>query len=151
MWTGVHLSGRVTFKKNSYVSRSPVCRTVQSALHVMLLSYYRHACVYFMSVNVTFAVAVHTRKVSRRPCTCPTAGNILILHKPLCVPFLCGCCFDYKLQVSSGRVLRRRTSGHVGLCTRQEVPHLASPRVRPVAYNFFFILFVFPLSCVADG
>ena len=24
---------------------------------------------YFMSINATFAVAAHTRKVSRRPCT----------------------------------------------------------------------------------
>ena len=46
----------------------------------MLLSYY---IVYFMSVDATFAVAARTRKVSRRPCTCPTTGNILILHKPL--------------------------------------------------------------------
>ena len=34
---------------NSYVSRSPVRRTAQSALesalHVMLLSYYRHVCI----------------------------------------------------------------------------------------------------------
>ena len=36
-----------------------------------------------MSVNATFAVAARTRKVSRRPCTCPMTGNILILHKPL--------------------------------------------------------------------
>ena len=36
-----------------------------------------------MSVNATFAVSAHTRNVSRRPCTCPTTGNILILHKPL--------------------------------------------------------------------
>ena len=36
-----------------------------------------------MSVNATFAVAARTRNVSRRPCTCPTTGNILILHKPL--------------------------------------------------------------------
>ena len=40
---------------------------------------------YFMSVKATFAVAVRTRKVSRRPCTCPTTGNILILHKTLIV------------------------------------------------------------------
>ena len=38
---------------------------------------------YFMSVNAAFAVAARTRKVSRRPCTCPTTGNILILHKTL--------------------------------------------------------------------
>ena len=38
-----------------------------------------------MSVNATFAVAARTRKVSRRPCTCPTTGNILILHKTLLV------------------------------------------------------------------
>ena len=38
---------------------------------------------YFMSVNATFAVAARTRKVSRRPCTCPTTGKILILHKTL--------------------------------------------------------------------
>ena len=45
MWTGVYLSGRV--KKNySYVSRSPVRRTVQSTLHVMLLSYYIGMCVF---------------------------------------------------------------------------------------------------------
>ena len=36
-----------------------------------------------MSVNATFAVVARTRNVSRRPCTCPTTGNILILHKPL--------------------------------------------------------------------
>ena len=41
---------------------------------------------YFMSVNATFAVAARTRKVSRRPCTCPTTGNILILHKTLLTP-----------------------------------------------------------------
>ena len=39
MWTGVYLSGRVK-KINSYVLRCPVRRTAQSALHVMLLSYY---------------------------------------------------------------------------------------------------------------
>ena len=38
---------------------------------------------YFMSVNATFAVAARTRKVPRRLCTCPTTGNILILHKTL--------------------------------------------------------------------
>ena len=38
-----------------------------------------------MSVNATFAVAARTRKVSRRPSTCPTKGNILILHKTLVV------------------------------------------------------------------
>ena len=41
---------------------------------------------YFMSVNATFAVAVRTRKVSRRPSTFPTTGNILILHKTLYGP-----------------------------------------------------------------
>ena len=65
---------------NSYVSWSPVRRTAQSALHVVLLSSYigNAACVYFMSINATFAVAARNRKVSRRPCTCPTTGNILI-------------------------------------------------------------------------
>ena len=67
--------------------QSPVCTTaqsaLQSALHVMLLSYYIGIYVYFMSVNATFAVAARTRKVSRRPSTCPTTGNILILHKTL--------------------------------------------------------------------
>ena len=38
---------------------------------------------YFMSVKATFAVTARTRMVSRRPCTCPTTGNILILHKTL--------------------------------------------------------------------
>ena len=38
---------------------------------------------YFMNVNATFAVDACTRMVSRRPCTCPTTCNILILHKPL--------------------------------------------------------------------
>ena len=81
---GVYLSGRVNLIFfNSYVSRSPVRRTAQSALHVMLLSYYIDMCGYFMSVNATFAVAARTRKVSRRPCTCPATGKILILHKPL--------------------------------------------------------------------
>ena len=56
MWTGAYLSGRVwTGKKkklffNSYVSQSPVCRTaqsaLQSALHVMLSSYYIGICVF---------------------------------------------------------------------------------------------------------
>ena len=45
MWTGAYLSGRVK-KKNSYVSLSPVRRTAQSALHVMLLSYYAGMCVF---------------------------------------------------------------------------------------------------------
>ena len=44
MWTGAYLCGRVWMGKffffNSYVSQSPVRRTAQSALHVMLLSYY---------------------------------------------------------------------------------------------------------------
>ena len=44
MWTGVYLSGRVIFFLNSCVSRSPVRRTAQSALHVMLLSYYIGMC-----------------------------------------------------------------------------------------------------------
>ena len=55
-------------------------------LRALYTSCYCHiieACVYFMSVNATFAVAAPTRKVSRRPCTCPTTGNIVILHKPL--------------------------------------------------------------------
>ena len=57
MWTGAYLSGRVwtgtkknTFFLNSYVSRSPVRKTaqsaLQSALHVMLLSYYVGMCVF---------------------------------------------------------------------------------------------------------
>ena len=47
MWTGAYLSGRVKKKKiNSYVSWSPVRRTAQSALHVMLLSYYIGMCVF---------------------------------------------------------------------------------------------------------
>ena len=92
MWTGAYLCGRVNkncfvFVFNSYVSQSPVRRTaqsaLQSALHVMLLSYYIGIYVYFMSVNATFAVAARTRKVLRRPGTCPTTGNILILHKTL--------------------------------------------------------------------
>ena len=63
--------------------QSPVRRTAQSALHVMnvIVILYRH--VYFMSVNATFAVAARTRKVSRRLSTCPTTGNILIMHKTL--------------------------------------------------------------------
>ena len=48
MWTGACLDGcgqvNIFFFLNSYVSRSPVRRTaqsaLQSALHVMLLSYY---------------------------------------------------------------------------------------------------------------
>ena len=40
MWKGVYLPGReFFFLNNSYVSRSPVRRTAQRALHVMLLSY----------------------------------------------------------------------------------------------------------------
>ena len=55
MWTGAYLcvdgSGRVKLKKkNYYVSQSPVRRTaqsaLQSALHVMLLSYYIGICVF---------------------------------------------------------------------------------------------------------
>ena len=42
VWTG---EGRVK-KINSYLSRSPVRRTAQSALHVMLLSYYIGMCVF---------------------------------------------------------------------------------------------------------
>ena len=67
------------FFLNSYLSRSPVCTTAQSALHIML----RGIRVYFMSINATFAIAARTRKVSRWPCKCPMTGNILILHKPL--------------------------------------------------------------------
>ena len=46
MWTGVYLSGRVNKKIffTSCGSRSPVRRTVQSALLVMLLSYYIGMC-----------------------------------------------------------------------------------------------------------
>ena len=56
MWTGAYLCGRVwtgkffIFFLNSYVSQSPVHRTaqsaLQSALHVMLLSYYISICVF---------------------------------------------------------------------------------------------------------
>ena len=47
MWTGVYLPGRVwTVFCNSYLSRSPQRRTAQSALHVMLLSYYIGMCVF---------------------------------------------------------------------------------------------------------
>ena len=95
MWTCVYLSGGVKINVflNSYVSRSPERRTAQNALHVMLLSYYIGMCVFhehqrdicrrLAYSHATFAVAARTRKVSRRPCTCPTTGNILILHKPL--------------------------------------------------------------------
>ena len=91
LWTGKTKCGQVficldgwTKKKkiNSYLSRSTARRTAQSALHVMLLSYYLGS-VYFTSINATFAVAARTRMVSQWPCTCPTTGNILILHKPL--------------------------------------------------------------------
>ena len=82
MWTGAYLCGRVNifFFKFLCITDS---RTAQSALHVMLLSYYIGIYVYFMSVNATFAVAAHTRKVSRKPSTCPTKGNIFIMHKTL--------------------------------------------------------------------
>ena len=46
MWTGVDLSGREFFFLNYYVSRSPVRRTAQSTLHIMLLSYYIGMCVF---------------------------------------------------------------------------------------------------------
>ena len=51
MWTGAYLCGRVWMGKiffflNYYVSQSPVRRTAQSALHVMLLSYYIGICVF---------------------------------------------------------------------------------------------------------
>ena len=56
LWTGKTKCGRVficldgwrTGKKkiNSYLLRSPVRRTAQSALHVMLLSYYIGMCVF---------------------------------------------------------------------------------------------------------
>ena len=92
MWTG----GGREFFLNSYLSRSPVRRTAQTALHVMLLLYYIGMCVFhehqrdicrrLAYSHATFAVAARTRKVSRRPCTCPTTGNILILHKRLCPP-----------------------------------------------------------------
>ena len=47
MLTGAYLCGQVWtgFFFNSYVSQSPVRRTAQSALHVMLLSYYIGICV----------------------------------------------------------------------------------------------------------
>ena len=80
MWTGVYLSGRVKKKILMY------CGLQYEGLlraHVMLLSYYIGIHGYFMSINVTFAVTARTRKVSRRPCICPTTGNILILYKPL--------------------------------------------------------------------
>ena len=54
VWTGKH------------VSRSPVHsvhRTARSALHGHVIVI---GIVYFMSINVTFAVAARTRKVSRR-------------------------------------------------------------------------------------
>ena len=45
MRTGVYLSGRVNcFFLNSYVSRSPVRRTAQRALHVIVILY-RHVCI----------------------------------------------------------------------------------------------------------
>ena len=50
MWTRGYLSGQGKKKINSYVLRSPVRRTaqsaLQSALHVMLLSYYIGMCVF---------------------------------------------------------------------------------------------------------
>ena len=79
MWTGGYLCGRsrrVFFFLNSYVSQSPVRGTAQSALQSALY-------VMLLSVNATFAVAARTCKVSRRPSTCPTTDNILILHKTL--------------------------------------------------------------------
>ena len=45
MWTCVYLPGQVK-KKKIDVSRSPVRRTGQSALNVMLLSYYIGMCVF---------------------------------------------------------------------------------------------------------
>ena len=59
------------------------CVGLLRALQTSCYCHIIQACVYFMSVNVTFAAAARTRKVSRRPCTCPTTGNILILHKTL--------------------------------------------------------------------
>ena len=62
MWTGVYLSGWV--KKilflNSYVSWSPVRRTAQSALHIMLLSYCIGMCGFHeRQRDICFAKAVH--------------------------------------------------------------------------------------------
>ena len=46
LWTGAYLSGRFKrFLFNSYVSRSPLRRTAQSALHIMLLSYH-NMCIF---------------------------------------------------------------------------------------------------------
>ena len=54
LWKGKTHCGRVLicldglkfFFFNSYVSRSPLPRTAQSALHIMLLSYYIGMCVF---------------------------------------------------------------------------------------------------------
>ena len=96
MWTGTYLCGRVwTGKKNLYIYIYYIyflilCISLQyvgllrALYRALYTSCYCHIIyVYFMSVNATFAVAARTRKVSRRPSTCPTTGNILILHKPL--------------------------------------------------------------------
>ena len=79
LWTGKTKCGRVfilIFFLNSYVSRSTVCRTAQSALHVILLSYYIGMCVFHerqcdicrrRAYSQGFAKAVHI-------------STILILH-----------------------------------------------------------------------
>ena len=73
LWTGKTKCGRVFicldgYKKNSYVSRSPIRRTAQSqsALHVMLLPYYIGMCVFHEhdichrhAYSQGFAKAVH--------------------------------------------------------------------------------------------
>ena len=46
LWTGAYLFGRLKKKLNSYLSRSPLRWTAQSALHIMLLSYYIGMCVF---------------------------------------------------------------------------------------------------------
>ena len=49
MWTGAYLCGWVwkgQFKKKILMYQSPVRKTAQSALHVMLLSYYIGICVF---------------------------------------------------------------------------------------------------------
>ena len=93
-------------------------RVLYRALYTSCYCHIMYACVYFMSVKATFAVAARTRKVSQRPCTCPTTGNILILHKALRV------CHDgnerdrHIIKNSTMNSLNKKHygHGHVDLC-----------------------------------
>ena len=89
--SGVYLSGRLKicfccFLFYSYVSLSPLYRTAQSALHVMLLSYYIGMCVFHERQRDICRRRTYSQGFAKVVRTCPTTGKTF----PHCYGSHCG-------------------------------------------------------------